>query len=157
MDTSPIQIETKAINLGYSRLFIDLDLFSTSEKITINIGISKTLTSINYNIRVYSSFGHENLLAHGTIKTEDSNLTWVIAKVSEHLVIHSEPETHVFTVRGEEITCFRFTELDTASQMYRVMESVGKLTFPRLRRFNASFHSDAPSSNTFSTSKYKII
>ena len=132
LDTTPIEIQTKSLKKNALNL-IELDLYSESERLLVQIEISVISFKANYTITVRSNADNLDLTAVGETRLpKDSTASCTLSKVGGLFVVEGGRRgrrggrrLHKFGVKKEEISCFRFTETDTASQRYRVLEGEG--------------------------------
>ena len=128
LDKTPIEIQTKSLKKNALNL-IELDLYSKSERLLVQIEISVISFKANYTITVRSNANNLNLTAVGETRLpEDSTVSCTLSKVGGLFVIgggRRMRRLHKFGVKKEEISCFKFTETDTVSQRYRMLEGGG--------------------------------
>ena len=89
LDTSPIEIQTKSLKKNSLSLnLIELDLYSESERLLVQIKISVLSFKANYTITVRSNTNNLNLTAVGETRlSEDSTASCTLSKVGELFVI----------------------------------------------------------------------
>ncbi|KAL5257821.1 hypothetical protein ACHWQZ_G012678 [Mnemiopsis leidyi] len=107
LDLSPIEVQTGSLS-NNSVNVIELDLYSTRERLLVPIEISVLPVRTNYTITVRFNRDNVNVTEVGqTGLSADSRVSCTLSKVGTQFVIGGGRRVHRFTVGREEVSCFR--------------------------------------------------